>query len=148
MKPSSDTYRNRSHREAGITLMEMLVAMLIVAFLATLVAPRVIGYLGRSKTNVAEAQISSIATALELFYLDVGRYPLPDEEGLSALVEAPDTVTGWQGPYFDRASGLVDPWGRPYTYALQETGDRYILTSLGRDGEVGGDGEDRDLSRS
>ncbi len=136
------------HPEDGITLFELLVVLVIIALLATVVAPRVIGYLGRSKVDVAQAQMSSIATSLELFYLDVGRYPDVDEEGLSALVEAPEELPAWQGPYFGDLSGLQDPWGLPYGYALQETGDRFILTTLGGDGEVGGDGEDRDLTRS
>jgi general secretion pathway protein G len=151
MKSFSDKRSERTnieHSEAGMTLFELLIVLLILGLLATLIAPQVIGYLGRSKTNVAEAQMSSISTALELFYLDVGRYPDASEEGLTALVEAPEDLARWQGPYFGNASGLVDPWDRPYVYALQTESDGYVLTSLGRDGEIGGDGEDRDLSRN
>lgn len=137
----------RLDRDAGITLFELLVVLVIIALLATLVAPRVIGYLGRSKRSVAEAQMSNISTSLELFYLDNGRYPLADE-GLDVLVTASETLPAWRGPYFGDQAGLVDPWGRPYGYALNETGDRFVLTSLGRDGVVGGEGEDGDLSRS
>lgn len=135
-------------REAGITLFELLVVLVILALLATIVAPRVIGYLGRSKVDVAQAQMASIATALELFYLDVGRYPDPEEEGLVALTSPPEELETWRGPYFSNESGLTDPWGRPYLYAVEEGAVRYVLTSLGGDGEVGGEGENRDLSRS
>lgn len=133
--------------ERGITLFELLVVLVILALLATIVAPRVIGYLGRSKTDVAQAQLSSIATSLELFYLDMGRYP-DEAEGLIVLLEAPDGSAQWRGPYFGNESGLNDPWGRPYLYLRMEPGDHFTLTSLGRDGEVGGEGEDGDLSRS
>ncbi|WP_417488551.1 type II secretion system major pseudopilin GspG [Maricaulis sp.] len=133
--------------ERGITLFELLVVLVILALLATIVAPRVIGYLGRSKTDVAQAQLSSIATSLELFYLDMGRYPDIDE-GLDALMEAPEESVTWRGPYFGNASGFNDPWGRPYIYLRVEPGDRFTLSTLGRDGEVGGEGEDGDLSRS
>ena len=128
-------------------MFELLVVLVILALLATIVAPRVIGYLGRSKTDVAQSQMSSIATSLELFYLDMGRYPEADE-GLVVLVNAPEDAPAWRGPYFNNETGLTDPWGREYGYVLSEGEERYILTSLGRDGEMGGDGEDRDLSRS
>ncbi|WP_417482701.1 type II secretion system major pseudopilin GspG [Maricaulis sp.] len=133
--------------ERGITLFELLVVLVILALLATIVAPRVIGYLGRSKTDVAQAQMSSIATSLELFYLDMGRYPEADE-GLAALMEAPEDSLLWRGPYFGNSSGFNDPWGRPYIYLRAEPGDRFVLTSFGRDGEEGGEGEDGDLTRS
>jgi general secretion pathway protein G len=141
----SGTAAKRSER--GITLFELLVVLVILALLATIVAPRVIGYLGRSKTDVAQAQLSSIATSLELFYLDMGRYP-EAEEGLAALMDAPDDSALWRGPYFGNSSGFNDPWGRPYLYLRTEPGDRFMLTTLGRDGEAGGEGEDGDLSRS
>ncbi len=141
------TSRQPKASERGITLFELLVVLVILALLATIVAPRVIGYLGRSKTDVAQAQMSSIATSLELFYLDMGRYPDADE-GLEALMEAPDESVLWRGPYFGNSSGFNDPWGRPYIYLRAEPGDRFVLTSFGRDGEEGGEGEDGDLSRS
>lgn len=151
MKLSSEQATSRRKgrdSEAGLTLLEMLIVLAIVALLGALIAPNVMRYLGQSKIEVAEAQMSSIATSLELFYLDVGRYPDVDEEGLAALVEAPDDLESWQGPYFRDASGLVDPWGRPYGYALQPAGNRFTLTSLGADGATGGDGENGDLTRS
>jgi len=134
-------------RDAGMTLFELLVVLVILALLATIVAPRVIGYLGRSRGDVATAQMASIATSLELFYIDMGRYP-DSEEGLTILVEAPAEEPAWRGPYFSDASGLTDPWGRTYRYELAQSGDRFILSTLGRDGEVGGESEDADIVRN
>lgn len=134
-------------REDGISLFEMLVAVAIFALLATFVGPRVIGYLGRSQTDVAEAQMASIATSLELFYLDMGRYPEGDE-GLEVLVVQPQDETRWRGPYFSDVAGLTDPWGRPYLYNYEDATGRFLIQSRGRDGEIGGEGENEDLSRS
>jgi general secretion pathway protein G len=137
----------RGDKQAGITLLEILVVLLIIALLAAFVAPNVMRYVGQSRGQVAEAQMASIATSLELYYIDMGRYPRADE-GLTVLVEAPDNNPMWQGPYFGQESGLTDPWGRPYLYTLEETGDRFTIRTLGSDGEEGGEGENADLSRS
>ena len=147
MNDSELKRRVSDSRETGISLFEMLVAVAIFALLATFVGPRVIGYLGRSQADVAEAQMASIATSLELFYLDMGRYPELDE-GLEVLVVQPDEEAQWRGPYFSEMSGLTDPWGRPYLYSYEEATGRFLIRSLGRDGEVGGEGENEDLSRS
>ena len=141
------TSRATTH-DAGLTLVELLVVLLIITAIAALVAPRVMGYVGRSKTDVATAQLASIQTSLELYYLDMSRYPTA-EEGLRALIEpAEEGQPGWRGPYFRNESGLTDPWGNPYTYQRAETGDAYVIGSLGRDNAPGGEGEDSDLSRS
>lgn len=137
-----------SRRQAGFTLFELLVVLTIMALLAAIVAPRVIGYLGRAKEDVARSQMSNLVTALELYYLDVGRYPL-EEQGLDALVAAPqedgDPIAAWRGPYLGDESGLMDPWGRPYAYAYDAEADRVRVISYGRDGTPGGEGEDGDL---
>jgi general secretion pathway protein G len=135
-------------RQAGFTLFELLVVLTIMALLAAIVAPRVIGYLGRAKEDVARSQMSNLVTSLELYYLDVGRYPAEDQ-GLSALVTAPQQggapLQGWRGPYLNDESGLIDPWGRPYAYAYDAEADRVRVISYGRDGVPGGEGEDGDL---
>jgi len=138
-------YQNRNYQQ-GLTLIELLVVLAILAFLATLVAPRVITYLGRAKSDVARSQISNIASALELFYFDMGRYPNL-EEGLIVLVTKPGDITEWRGPYLKETKGLTDPWGRAYIYAL-ENPDLFKVSSLGRDGEPGGEDEDTDLEKS
>ncbi|MBO6797775.1 type II secretion system major pseudopilin GspG [Maricaulis sp.] len=143
-----DKYTGARPRDAGLTLVELLVVLLIITAIAALVAPRVMGYVGRSKTDVATAQLASIQTSLELYYLDMSRYPTEDE-GLRVLVEpAEDGQPGWRGPYFRNESGLIDPWGNAYIYERAESGDGYVIGSLGRDNAPGGEGEDSDLSRS
>ncbi|MEL7028211.1 MAG: type II secretion system major pseudopilin GspG [Pseudomonadota bacterium] len=141
---SANERAKRKGSQAGVTLFELLVVLAILAFLATLIAPRVVGYLGRAKTDVARAQISNIAASLELYYLDLGRYPTT-EEGLGALVDGPATAIGWRGPYFKDAIGLTDPWGRAYGYVSEVSGDIFEIYSLGRDGAEGGEGEDADI---
>lgn len=140
------TARLIRRRQRGLTLFELLVVLAILAFLATLVAPRVVSYLGRAKTDVARAQAANIASSLELFFLDYGRYPT-EEEGLEALVEAPANDDSWRGPYLKEESALTDPWGRPYLYAPDENSDAFEVASLGRDGEEGGDGENADIRK-
>ena len=105
----------REHREAGFTLVELLVVMAILVMLATFVAPRVLNYLGSSRTQSAKVQIEGLAGALELFRLDVGRFPTT-EEGLKALVERPGNAERWAGPYLKKQGVPLDPWGRPYIY--------------------------------
>ncbi len=134
-------------RERGLTLVELLVVLAILAFLATLVAPRVIGYLGRAKTDTARAQLANIATALELYAIDYGTYPLP-EAGLERLVTAGDHDPLWLGPYLKDKEGLTDPWGRAYLYTINEQGTVFTVSTLGRDGAEGGAGEDADLAKN
>ncbi|MEM6649331.1 MAG: type II secretion system major pseudopilin GspG [Pseudomonadota bacterium] len=132
--------------QQGLTLVELLVVLTIIALLSTLVAPRVIGYLGKAKSDVAKSQLANIASALELYALDQGRYP-DGEQGLNALVEAPEEAIAWTGPYLRDAAVLTDPWGAPYTYNVEETGLAFTIGTLGRDGAEGGEGEDADLTR-
>lgn len=134
---------SRPSRRRGFTLIELLVVLAILALLAGLVGPRVLSQLGGAKSKTATVQIADLEKALELFKLDVGRFPSTDE-GLAALVTKPASVTtGWSGPYLK--GGLpADPWGRPYKYALKPDGAVDILT-LGADGAAGGDGENADI---
>lgn len=135
-----------SSKQRGLTLFELLVVLAILAFLATLVAPRVVGYLGRAKSDIARSQAANIAASLELFFLDYGRYPT-NEEGLIALVEAPAGSTEWRGPYLKEETALTDPWGRPYLYSPETSAEAFEVASLGRDGAEGGDGEDADIRK-
>ena len=144
MKRYTDRNCIREKSQRGLTLFELLVVLAILALLATLVAPRVIGYLGRAKSDVALGQMANIVSALELYALDAGQYPTP-EEGLIALVEAPEGVATWLGPYLRETQGLTDPWGRDYLYTVDETTALFTISSLGRDGAEGGEGEDADL---
>ena len=134
---------SRSRRARGFTLIELLVVLAILALLAGLVGPRVLSQLGGAKSKTAAVQIADLEKALELFKLDVGRFPTT-EEGLAALVAQPPSVAvGWAGPYL-KGSVPADPWGRAYQYRLNADGSIDIV-SLGADGAVGGDGENADL---
>ena len=139
------TQRDRSH-EAGFTLIELLVVMTILVLLTSLVAPRVMGYLGSSRTKTAKVQIESLSTSLELFKLDTGRYPNA-REGLNALVQRPSGVNSWNGPYLKTERVPLDPWGQPYIYRFPGQGAAaFDIISLGADKREGGVGEDQDVS--
>ena len=134
------------HPERGATLLEILVVLTIIALLAAVVGPRVVGYLSRAKSTTAELQIDNLKVAVELFYVDLGRYPT-EEEGLGVLLTRPGTAPNWAGPYLESREALADPWGREYFYrAPGDAGKPFTVRSFGRDGVEGGDGEDEDLS--
>jgi len=131
-------------REAGFTLLELLVVLAILGLLAAIIAPQVIKYIGTSKTQTAKVQVQNVVAALELFRLDVGRYPTP-QEGLPALVTAPNSATGWNGPYLKKESALVDPWGNPYLYKVPGDHGEVDVFTLGSDKAPGGTGEAQDV---
>src|SRR5262249_4568894 len=108
---------NRVHSaaQAGFSLVEMLVVLTIIALVLGLVGPRVLNYLGESRSKTAKLQIESFGSALDLFYLDTGRYPT-SSEGLGALVQRPTGVEIWNGPYVKGGRLPSDPWGHPYQY--------------------------------
>ncbi len=129
----------------GFTLIELLVVLVILGLLAGLVGPQVMKYLSTSKTKTAYLQIQELGGALDLYRLEVGRYPSM-EEGLSALVEAPPGIgTRWNGPYLKKRTVPQDPWGYDYHYRFPGEQDIYDLYSLGADNSQGGNGEDRDI---
>ncbi len=134
----------KTRREAGFTLLEMLVVLAIMGLLAAIVAPQVLKYLGSSRTQTAKVQIQNITAALELYRLDVGRYPT-GEEGLSGLVAAPNSAAGWNGPYLQKASALKDPWDQPYLYRNPGQHGEVDVYTLGSDKAEGGTGEARDV---
>jgi general secretion pathway protein G len=105
----------------------------------------VLRYLGGARTEAARTQVSNVVSAVELYYLDLGAYP-PPELGLKALIEAPPQVARWNGPYLKKRTALVDPWGKPYIYQYPGKHGEFDVLSLGRDGQVGGEGEDRDIT--
>jgi general secretion pathway protein G len=132
--------------DAGFTLVELLVVLVILVLLASLVGPRVIGYLGASKSKAAKVQIESLSSAIELFRIDVGRYPTT-AEGMRALVEAPAGVVNWTGPYLTKRDVPLDPWGNPFKYTSpSQLGDGFDIISLGADNQPGGTGENADIT--
>jgi general secretion pathway protein G len=135
---------NPERNEDGFTLLELLVVLAILGLLAAIVGPQVIRYLGSSKTQTASVQVKNVAAALELFRLDAGRYPTP-QEGLGALVKAPASVPIWNGPYLPQASALSDPWGNPYLFRVPGQHGEIDVYSLGVDKAPGGTGEAKDV---
>lgn len=137
----------RRRRERGYSLLEVLIVLTIIALIAALVGPRLMAQLDRSKVTAARVQVRAIASAIETMRLDLGRYPT-SEEGLSILNTAPSGSDAdlWQGPYLD-ADTPVDPWGGAYVYeAPRADFQRPRVTSLGSDGQVGGEGLAADIS--
>jgi general secretion pathway protein G len=141
-------YRSRRRdlrRQAGFTLIELLVVLVILGMLAAFAAPQVLNYLGRAKTDAAKAQVQNIASILDLYRLEVGRYP-DESDGLDALLEPPADAPRWNGPYVKRRDALVDPWGDMYVYRFPGEHGAYDLYSLGADRTEGGEGEDQDIT--
>jgi general secretion pathway protein G len=148
MEETADPARERPlgrRRERGFTLIELLVVLVILGLIAAFAAPQVIKYLGRAKTEAAGIQIERLSGVLDLYRLEVGRYP-STEEGLEALVERPIDAESWNGPYLKKADALIDPWGRPYVYRQPGDHGEFDLFTLGADGSEGGEGEDQDLT--
>ncbi len=131
--------------EAGLSILEMMVVLGIMALVIGLVAPRAMSYFGRAKSQTAEIQMHQVQNALKLLYIDIGRYPT-ESEGLELLLSAPPGLTGWEGPYLDEEEGLRDPWGRRYLLRIEEGRSAPRVVTHGRDGQPGGSGEDADIS--
>ena len=138
--------RYRSMRNAaGFTLLELLVVLAILALLAGLVGPRVLKQLSAAKSSTARIQIKNIESILDLFLLDMGRYPTT-QEGLNALLQRPGDAQKWRGPYLRNKDGLIDPWGAPYLYRKPGRDGEFDVYSLGADRAEGGEGANRDVS--
>jgi len=136
--------RKQRRGESGFTLLELLVVLAIMGMLAAIIAPQVIKYLGTSRTQTAKVQIQNVMAALELYRLDVGRYP-NSQEGLQSLVTAPTTAPNWNGPYLKKDSALKDPWGAPYVYQVPGQHGEVDVFTLGQDQKPGGTGEAQDV---
>jgi len=128
----------------GFTLIELLVVLAILGLLVGLIGPRVMSALSSSKTKTAHIQVEQFSGALDMFRLDVGRYPTT-EQGLQALVEKPGDAQSWNGPYLKKAKVPKDPWGFDYHYRCPGEHGPYDLWSLGADNRDGGTGEDQDV---
>jgi len=139
------TTTRRRRRQAGFTLIEIMVVLVIIGLLMALVGPNLIGQSEKAKVKSAQIQIERLGTVLDTYRLDVGRYP-STQEGLNALVMKPVGVERWDGPYLNK-NVPKDPWDRPYIYRSPgDSGRPYDLYCLGADGAPGGQGENRDVT--
>lgn len=136
LAPKRVQTRPVSRREAGFTLIEVLIVLAIIGMVASLVGPRVLGYLSDSKVKATRVQIEAFGSALDLFFLDNGRYPSATE-GLNALVKRPANAQQWNGPYLKSGDIPKDPWGNPYIYRVPGKGAPYGIISTGPDGREG-----------
>ncbi|MES2988796.1 MAG: type II secretion system major pseudopilin GspG [Pseudomonadota bacterium] len=136
--------RNIHGGEAGFTLLEVMIVLIIVAILAGLVAVNVMGRPDEAKATATRTNISTISGALKIYRLDNGSYPTT-EQGLKALVEKttapPAPVTFPQGGYL--SAPAADGWGKPYEY--NSDGSSFTIRSLGKDAKIGGEGIDADI---
>ena len=127
--------RNSPSSEQGFTLVELLVVLAILGLLVAVATPQVLKYLARAKNDTAHIEIKSLETSLDLFMIDVGRYPT-QQEGLQVLVTNPGGIPGWHGPYLKATNVPLDPWGHAYQYRFPgQTGD-YDLYTQGADNVV------------
>ena len=137
--------RRNLRAQRGFTLVELLVVITIIALIMGVVGPRVLNYLTESKAKTAKIQIESFASALDLYFLDTGRYP-SGSEGLGALVRRPGNIAAWNGPYLKGGVVPPDPWGTPYVYRSPGERSPYEIISLGSDGQEGGSGTATDIA--
>lgn len=129
----------------GFSLIELLVVLAILALLVGLVGPRVMKQLGGAKADTAVLQIADLQASLDIYYLDIGVYPT-STQGLTALIEKPADVSGWNGPYLKKKKVPLDPWGHVYHYISPGKNGDYDLYSLGADNQQGGSGDDQDIT--
>ncbi|NJN46276.1 MAG: type II secretion system major pseudopilin GspG [Candidatus Competibacteraceae bacterium] len=132
------------HKSTGFTLIELLVVLVILGLLAGLVGPRVMKYLSTANTGATRQQVEGFSAALDMYRLEVGRYP-SSSEGLEALIQAPSGANNWNGPYLKKNTIPKDPWGNEYQYRSPGEHGAFDVYSLGADNAPGGDGEDQDV---
>lgn len=132
----------RLHPEAGVTLVEMMVVILIIGLITAIVAINVLPSQDKARVEKAKADIAAIDQALTLFHLEAARFPTT-EEGLEALV-TPAIALGSERAAFIRTLPN-DPWNRPYQYIAPGEKSPYDLYSMGADGKIGGEGLDADV---
>jgi general secretion pathway protein G len=129
---------NKTRRQSGFTLVELLLVLTILAILAAIVLPRMTGSTERARTTAATTQISTLGTALGAYEVDTGSYPR-GREGLQALMVKPRDAINWHGPYMEKDIP-PDPWGHPYVYECpgKHNPSGYDLFATGPDGTVYG----------
>ena len=129
-----------SRRERGFTILEIIIVFILLAGIMAFVGPKIFEQLGKAKSGEAKIRIQQLAGNIELYKLEVGKYP----DNLQALVRNPGSDK-WSGPYA-KETELKDAWGNDYKFAVPGQGKPYDLVSLGADGREGGEGENRDVA--
>jgi general secretion pathway protein G len=133
--------------ETGMTLIEILVVLVLIGIVLGIVGGNFIGKGEKAKADAAKIEIGQIGQTLDLYKLEIGRYPTT-QEGLQALIAAPTGVTNWNGPYWKKSSVPKDPWGNEYKYVSPAQSAPYEISSLGADGKEGGEGPNKDITSS
>ena len=134
-----------STRQRGMTLIEILVVLVLIGVVMGIVGGNFIGQGENAKRKAAKIEIEQIGQTLDLYKLEIGRYPT-SQEGLQALLTAPTGVNNWNGPYWKKGTLPKDPWGNEYKYASPGQHGAYDIISLGSDGKEGGDGTAKDIT--
>ena len=142
--------REKLAKEDGFTLIEVVIVVIIIGFLAGTVGPNLFSRVSQARRTTAKNQLEIFALALDNYRLDTGRYPTT-QQGLEALVEQPTSSPvpeNWNGPYLDKREIPLDPWGNEYQYEYPGTNnpESYDLWSWGADGQRGGQGEDAEIA--
>lgn len=130
----------RRGRQAGFTLMEIIVVVILIGGIVAFAATRILGNADRAKVRLAQAQVQTVAEKIQQYEMDTGSLP----NSLDDLVTAPGNAGGWLGPYAKPAE-LKDPWNRAYEYRVPGDGAAFDLLSLGKDGQPGGDSVSADI---
>ena len=137
--------RMQAYRQLGMTLIEILVVLTLIGVVLGVVGSNYLGKSEQAKAKAATIEIDQIGQALDLFKLEIGRYPTT-QEGLQALVSAPPGTNNWAGPYWKKSTVPKDPWGHEYKYAQPGAHGAYDIVSLGADGVEGGEGVNKDIT--
>ncbi len=142
-------FKGATGTQRGFTLIEIMVVIVILAILAAIIAPRLIGRVDESRVTEGKVQIRNFETALKMYKLDNGIYPTTSQ-GLIALVEKPKknpVPRKWhKGGYLEKKSIPSDPWGNPFLYLSPGLHGDYDLLSYGADGVKGGADFDVDIN--
>lgn len=132
---------NRSRIRKGFTLIELVVVILILAILAALIVPRIVGRTDDAKRAKAASDISTLRSQVQVYKVDVGAFP---EQLMDLRTRPSEGADGWRGPYLDKELP-TDPWGNEYDYQVTSDGENFTILSYGQDGAPGGDGNNSDI---
>ena len=131
----------------GMTLIEILVVLVLIGVVLGIVGGNFIGKGEKAKADAAKIEIGQISQTLDLYKLEIGRYPTT-QEGLQALISAPSGAANWNGPYWKKSTVPKDPWGNEYKYTAPGQNGAYDILSYGADGREGGEGPNKDITNS